>query len=537
MSQHHRAPSPFTSYVDAVLATLSATPRRTVLTDAEGRTTTAADFRDQVYGLAAELRARGATLGATVALLTGNTVEALVARYAANLAGARVVCLYDGMSAPTMASIMTSAECRMLLADARQWHLAEELRRELPRSAEGLPTLSLGPTTNGEDVLAHALRRPAVPLPSLVGPDDDWRIGYTGGTTGVPKGIRMTHGPHREGIEGRLGGAGDPPRFLACTSLAHLAGFLVDRTLYQGGSVVLRHGFEPADALATIERERITHTWLLPPLLYQLLDHPALAGTDLSSLGRVTYGGTAASPARLRQAAAALGPVLYGWYGQAEAQLITETGPGEQEMTGPDGHLTVGRAMPGVQIEIRDTDGAALPTGSRGEVLVRSPYAMQGYWKQPQLTAQVLRDGWVHTGDVGYLDERGYLYVVDRIKEMIVVVGGHVYPAELEELLLRHPAVAQCTVFGDRDDEAVEHVHAAVVAAAGHQPDLAEIRKFVTTRKGRIYAPEALHVLPAIPLTAVGKPDRQRLRAQLCHPREQVRETSSDGVLSDTAAS
>ncbi|WP_309031904.1 ANL family adenylate-forming protein, partial [Streptomyces alfalfae] len=286
-----------------------------------------------------------------------------------------------------------------------------------------------------------------------------------------------------------------------------------------------------------IERERITHTWLLPPLLYQLLDHPALAGTDLSSLGRVTYGGTAASPARLRQAAAALGPVLYGWYGQAEAQLITETGPGEQEMTGPDGHLTVGRAMPGVQIEIRDTDGAALPTGSRGEVLVRSPYAMQGYWKQPQLTAQVLRDGWVHTGDVGYLDERGYLYVVDRIKEMIVVVGGHVYPAELEELLLRHPAVAQCTVFGDRDDEAVEHVHAAVVAAAGHQPDLAEIRKFVTTRKGRIYAPEALHVLPAIPLTAVGKPDRQRLRAQLCHPREQVRETSSDGVLSDTAAS
>uniref|UniRef100_UPI002811A80C AMP-binding protein n=1 Tax=Streptomyces alfalfae TaxID=1642299 RepID=UPI002811A80C len=293
MSQHHRAPSPFTSYVDAVLATLSATPRRTVLTDAEGRTTTAADFRDQVYGLAAELRARGATLGATVALLTGNTVEALVARYAANLAGARVVCLYDGMSAPTMASIMTSAECRMLLADARQWHLAEELRRELPRSAEGLPTLSLGPTTNGEDVLAHALRRPAVPLPSLVGPDDDWRIGYTGGTTGVPKGIRMTHGPHREGIEGRLGGAGDPPRFLACTSLAHLAGFLVDRTLYQGGSVVLRHGFEPADALANIERERITHTWLLPPLLYQLLDHPALAGTDLSSLGRVTYGGTA----------------------------------------------------------------------------------------------------------------------------------------------------------------------------------------------------------------------------------------------------
>ncbi len=515
MSRHHGAPTPFTSYVEAVLATLSTAPQRTLLTDAEGRTTSGGDFRDQVYRLAAELRQRGAVVGTTVALLTGNTVEALIARYAANLAGARVVCLYDGMSAPTMASIVTSADCHMLLADTRQRHLAEELRQEPLPSAQGFPMLSLGPSTDGEDVLAQALRHPARPLPSPAGPDDDWRIGYTGGTTGVPKGIRMTHGSHRSGIEARLTDAGDPPRFLACTPLAHLAGLLVDGTLRQGGSVVLRHGFEPADVLATIERERITHTWLLPPLLYQLLDHPALSSTDLSSLGRITYGGTAASPARLRQAAAALGPVLYGWYGQAEAQHITETGPGEQEVTGPDGHLTVGRALPGVHIEVRDADGVSLPTGRRGEVLVRSPYAMQGYWKQPELTAQVLRDGWVHTGDIGYLDDKGYLYIVDRLKEMIVVVGGHVYPAELEELLLSHPAVAQCTVFGDRDDEAVEHVHAAVVPTAGHEPDLAEIREFVTARKGRLYAPEALHVLPALPLTAVGKPDRQRLRAQL----------------------
>ena len=285
--------------------------------------------------------------------------------------------------------------------------------------------------------------------------------------------------------------------------------------LHQGGQVILRHGFEPRDVLAAIERERITHTWLLPPLLYQLLDHPDLATTDLSSLCRITYGGTAASSVRLRQAAKALGPVLYGVYGQAEAQYITEAGPDVQELTGPGGHLTVGRAMPGVEIAIRAVDGTALPPGEPGEVLVRSPYVMNGYWKQPELTAEVLRDGWVHTGDVGYLDERGYLYIVDRIKEMIVVVGGHVYPAELEDLLLGHPAIAHCAVFGSRDEESVEHVHAAVVPAPGQRPSLEEIRDFVSTRKGRLYAPEALHVVPAIPLTAAGKPDKRQLRSQL----------------------
>ncbi|MGW2189889.1 ANL family adenylate-forming protein, partial [Streptomyces sp. NPDC001719] len=134
--------------------------------------------------------------------------------------------------------------------------------------------------------------------------------------------------------------------------------------------------------------------------------------------------------------------------------------------------------------------------------------------RQPELTAEVLRDGWVRTGDVGYLDEDGYLYIVDRIKEMIVVVGGHVYPAELEDLLLRHPAVAQCVVYGSRDEESLEHVHAAVVPAAGPRPSLEEIQDFVTAHKGRLYAPEALHLVPDIPLTAAGKPDRQLLRSR-----------------------
>ncbi|MBH5334750.1 AMP-binding protein [Streptomyces pactum] len=512
MSGQRKAPGERSGdYAEAVLEVLSADPGRAAVTTAEGRVIGAEELRDQVYRLAGELAERGTGPGATVALLTGNTAEALVARYAANLAGARVVSLYEGMSPPVTARIMASVDCTLVLVDAGRHREARELA-----ALGGMPgTLSLGPAGFAEDVLAAAAGRPARVLRCPAGPDDDWCVRHTGGTTGVPKGIRMSHGAYRQTLEYGISGVGTPPRYLACTSLAHLAGILTDLTLYQGGDVVLRHGFEPGDVLATIERERVTHTWLLPPLLYRLLDHPALPDTDLSSLRRVTYGGTAASPARLRQAVRALGPVLYSWYGQAEAQYITEAGPEDQEVTGPGGEPTVGRAMPGVEITVRDAGGAVLPPGERGEVVVRSPYVMSGYWKRPELTAEVLRDGWVYTGDVGHLDEDGRLYIVDRIKEMIVVVGGHVYPAELEGLLLSHPAVAQCVVFGVRDAESAEHVHAAVVPAAGHRPALAEVREFVTARKGRMYAPEALHLVPEIPLTAAGKPDRRLLRSRL----------------------
>jgi fatty-acyl-CoA synthase len=501
----------FRSYVEVVLDALSAEPSRAAVTTAEGRVIDAAEFRDRVHRLGGELAARGVGRGTTVSLLTGNTAEALIARYAANLAGARVVSLYEGMSAPVMARVLESVDCSLLLVDDQRHDTAQELSR-LPGTPE---TLALGPSGFTEDVLAAAARRPARPMPGRVGPDDDWCIRHTGGTTGIPKGIRMSHGSYRQSLDHRVTDDGAPPRYLACTSLAHLAGIFADMALLQGGSVVLRHGFEPGDVLATVQRERITHTWLLPPLLHRLLDHPDLPRTDLSSLRRISYGGTAASPARMRQAAEVLGPVLYGLYGQAEAQHITESGPGDQEVTGPGGHLTVGRALPGVEIAVRAADGTTLPPGRRGEVLVRSPYVMSGYWKQPELTAEVLRDGWVHTGDVGYLDEDGYLYIVDRIKDMIVVVGGHVYPTELEELLLSHPAVARCAVFGSRDEEAVEHVHAAVVPVPGQRPALEEIREFVTARKGRLYAPEALHLVSEIPLTAAGKPDKKLLRSQL----------------------
>ncbi|MER7849439.1 AMP-binding protein [Kitasatospora sp. NPDC096077] len=516
----------FVSAPALILRSLTATPDRRAVTTPDGTEITAGDLAATAYRLAHELIARGAGRGTTVTLLTGNTPEALAARYAAGLAGARVVNLYDGMSAPVLAEITASVDTTLLLVDAERYADAPALLPLL--DGPDRPTvLTLGPGPKGpaaeaigEDVIAASAHHPAEDPAVPVGPDDHLGIRHTGGTTGIPKGILSLHGPYRRAFDGPLADPRPdavPPRFLAATSLAHLAGVYSDLILHHGGSVVLQRSFDPGQVLAAVARERITDLWVLPPLLYRLLDHPAVATTDLSSLQRIAYGGCASSPARIREAIEVFGPVLLSGYGMSEAQNIAVLAPEEHDRVGHGGQISVGRPLPGVEVAIRDADGTELPVGEQGQVHVRSATLMAGYWKRPDLTAQVLHDGWLDTGDIGYLDADGYLYLADRLKDLIIVVGGHVYPTEVEELLLTHPDVAQCAVYGVRDEQQAEHVHAAVVPAPGRHPRLEEIRAFVTAAKGRIYAPEALHLVDAIALTPVGKPDKKRLRETLPH--------------------
>ncbi|MFC5718682.1 AMP-binding protein [Streptomyces gamaensis] len=498
----------FTDYASAVLDALSRDPGRPALTDADGRRLSAGQFRDDTYRMTAELAARGIGKGSTVCLLTGNTPEALAARYAANLTGARMVYLYDGMAPETLARIVESVETTALVVDSTRYADAAHLLPliDVPH------VLTLGTAGFGEDLLALSARHEARRPEPDIGPEDDYCIRYTGGTTGVPKGIRWVHGPFRSVLDRPMPGMGEPPRYLACTPLGHVAGLFSDWSLYHGGSVVIHRSFDAGNVLATVGRERITHFWVVPPQLYQLIDHPDRTAADLSSLRRITYGGASASATRLREALAAFGPVLYGGYGQSEAGMIAQCSPEEHAVTGHGGRITAGKPASDVEVVIRDEHGTPLPAGQEGEITVRSEGVMRGYWKQPELTAQVLKDGWVHTGDVGYLDNKGYLFVVDRIKDMIIVVGGHVYPAELEELLLTYPGVAACAVFGVRDADDNEYVHAALVPAPGDRPDPDGVREFVGEHRGRMYVPSAVHVVGDIPLTPMGKPDRKRLR-------------------------
>ncbi|MFG3257603.1 AMP-binding protein [Streptomyces sp. NPDC048172] len=502
------APPAYRSFVDDILDSLAVDPAQEVLVH-QGRRITAGAFRDLVLRLARALRALGLARGQTVTLLSGNLPEALAARYAANLLGCQVNHLYDKLSADSQAALVRDVETRALIVDPAHAERAAEITGRAP-----VPhVLTLGAGKPGTDLLELAAAEPAEPMPGLARPEDICSIRHTGGTTGHPKGICTSF--ERVGRMRRGFAADDTgrPRQLVCTTLAHAAGLVADHLLAEGGTVVLQEGFDPGRVLAAIERERITHLYLLPPLLYRLLDHPGADRTDTSSLRQLIYGGCQASPARIADAVRRFGPVLLQGYGQTEAGSISVLGPEDHDLDRPERLRTVGRVLDGVEVAVRDPDGNDLPHGAHGEICVRSRHVMQGYWKQPELTAEVLRDGWLHTGDVGFLDDEGYLTLVDRIKDMIVVVGGHVYTTELEDLLNSHPQVSQSAVFGTRDSDRAEQVHAVVVRAPGAGVDADELRAMVRVRRGALYEPAHLTFVDELPLTDTGKPDKKLLRA------------------------
>ncbi|MGW6564913.1 class I adenylate-forming enzyme family protein [Streptomyces sp. NPDC054975] len=514
MSQNQRATGTdrgFTGYAEDLLQVLARHPDRPALLTADRSPVSAGELSALTCRLARAMRARGIGPGQTVSLLTGNTPLALAARYAVPLAGARLVYLYDVMPPKALAHIVGDVDTRLLLVDSsRHADLGPLL------SLVGIPAVaSLGPVPGCEDLVAAAALHAPDPLGGHADPHADWCIRHTSGTTGVPKALQVTHGQYKRCLNSLHVDAGDPPRFLANTPLSHVAGLCADVTLLQGGSVVLEPAFDAGATLAAVERESVTHLWLLPPLLHQLLDHPSLATTDVSSIKRITYGGSPASAARLDRAAEVFGPVLHSWYGQSETLGLTEVRPEEHLLVGHHGQITVGRPMPEVALVIRDANGLPLPAGHQGEIYARSPGMMRGYWKQPELTAQTMRDGWVRTGDIGYLDDNGYLFLVGRSNDLIKVPGGGIYPSEIEAVLLTHPAIAQCAVFGVCDEDAAEHIHAAIVPAQEHRITPEEVRAHITTQLTRAYAPSTIHFVADIPRTAIGKPDKNQLRSQL----------------------
>ncbi|MFG2894145.1 AMP-binding protein [Streptomyces sp. NPDC048248] len=499
----------FRTYVEENLDALSADPARELLVH-QGRRVSAGEFRALVFRMARALGAQGVDRGQTITLLSGNLPETIAARYAANLLGARVNHLYNKLSADSQAAIVRDVETHALIVDPRMVERAEEIAG----SASVPALLILGPSKTGTDLLELAAAQSGEPLPGRAQPQDVCTIRHTGGTTGHPKGICTTFAQARW----FRGAPSDLPvgerRQLVCTTLAHAAGMIADSTINSGGTVVLLDDFDPATALAAIERERITDLFVLPPLLYQLMDHPDAPHTDTSSLRTLTYGGCQASPARIADAVRAFGPVLVQGYGQNEAGGISVLAPEDHDPLRPDRLRSAGKVLPGVEVAIRDASGRDLPTGEHGEICVRSPMVMQGYWKQPELTAEVLRDGWLHTGDVGHLDGEGYLTIVDRLKDMIVVVGGHVYTTELEDLLNTHPDVLQSAVFGVRDADRTERVHAVVVRAPGSGVDDRELCAMVRSARGAMYEPARVTFTDALPLTDAGKPDKKELRTQ-----------------------
>ena len=343
----------------------------------------------------------------------------------------------------------------------------------------------------------------------------------TGGTTGRPKGVMLTG--HNIETMSALTLMSYPfrprPRYLALAPLTHAAGVCFP-VMTLGGGIVIMPAPDLTEFLALVEKDKITHTFLPPTLIYLLLDHNHLAETDTSHLQCLWYGAAPMSASRLEEALTKIGPVMGQLFGQSEAPMMISTlAPADHFRD--DGSLaterlsSAGRPTPLTTVAIMDDEGHLLGPGQRGEIVARGPLVMAGYYKNPQASAEAARHGWHHTGDIGYLDEDNYLFIVDRAKDMIITGGFNVYSAEVEQVLLAHPAVQDCAVIGLPDEKWGERVTAVVQLRPGQSVTEAEVRSFVKDRLGSVKAPKQVEVWPDLPRSKVGKVLKVEVKARL----------------------
>jgi long-chain acyl-CoA synthetase len=347
------------------------------------------------------------------------------------------------------------------------------------------------------------------------GDDDLAALLYTGGTTGRAKGVMLSHANlHYTGAAAHESAyVPGINRGLGTLPLSHAYGILVTISGMhhpEPGFAVLLRWFDPVAFPALIAEHRLQISAVVPSMLQILLGQP-LEEHDLSSLSSVTSGGAPLAPDVAAEFCRRVPSVsIRQGYGLTETGALISSNPVGRERPG-----SVGRPVPGCEVEIVDDDGAILPAGEAGEITARSPGVMQGYWRAPEATAETIQKGRLHTGDIGYQDEDGYLYIVDRKKDLIIRGGFNVYPRDVEDALLEHPAVSVAGVIGQPNDRHGEEVVAFVSLVDGAALTSEELIAWARERIGGYKYPRSIHVVDAVPLTPVGKIDRKALRVRL----------------------
>jgi acyl-CoA synthetase (AMP-forming)/AMP-acid ligase II len=358
--------------------------------------------------------------------------------------------------------------------------------------------------------------------PQLTHSDEDTIFHlYTSGTTGFPKGVCLTNhcmGEQRK-AEDQFGEwfvrSDIQEVIINATPNFHVGGLgwlLI--SLFRGAKVLLMPAPEPDRFLDLIEKESVTHLFAVPVTLGLMLEEQKRQPRDLSSLKVIHYGAAAIAPALLREAIEILGCEFVQYYGMTESNgIVTVLAPGEHRLDRPERLNSVGRAIPGTELQIRDELGNVLPPGANGEVWIHSPTIMKGYWKLPEATARVLENGWYRSGDGGRLDEEGFLYLGDRIRDMIISGGENIYPSEIENALFEHPAVSDAAVIGVPHQKWGEAAKAAVVLADGQEASPEELISFLRGRLAGYKIPRIYEFIPELPRTASGKVKKFQLRS------------------------
>jgi fatty-acyl-CoA synthase len=502
------------TFTDLVLTALRRWPDRIAFRQ-DGRDVSYRQLEDGIGRLAALLHRRGLEPGGGVGVLSPNRPEVYLAQVAPSFAGGRSTALHPLGGLEDHAYACDEAELRILLVDPRYAARAGELLERCP-SVEHV--LTFGPADVGDDLgpcledtaprrLAYGQRDPE---------DLTWLL-YTGGTTGVPKAAMLPERAVAQMVQSVSIGWDLPARrrYLACAPISHAAGMMVTPVLLSGGTVILMTSFDPGEWLHLVAAERATLALLVPTMIYAVLDHPDLDAADLSSLETVMYGASPMSPTRLVEGIERIGPVFAQLYGQTECAGIGTSMSRADHRPDDLTRLTAcGFPMPGARVTIRDDDGTEVETGQPGEICVQGASVMQGYFKQPELTAAAIGQGFLRTGDVAVCDDDGLVSIVDRKKDMIVSGGFNVFPREIEDVLTTDPTVSAAAVIGVPDDKWGEAVKALVVARPGATVDPETLRQLVRQHKGAVYVPKSVEVVDALPLTPVGKADKKVLRAQ-----------------------
>lgn len=460
----------------------------------------------------AVLIAGGLRRGDRVALLGANRAELWCAMTAAQLCGAAATALHPRGGLADHLWQLDDAGVDTVVIDPQAFG---ERGGEIA-AAGGRRVLTLGPAPYGADLLAAAQAAGSVTAQDLARQDDVASLNYTGGTTGRPKGVLRRHRASLASAVAVLAEFELParPRYLAVAPISHVSGTKVLPTLARGGTVHLMPGFDPEAMLDVIAAQRITHTLLVPTMVYTLLDTPALARGDLASLELVLYGASAMAPARLAEGIDRLGPVFAQLYGQSECYPICVLPREAHDVRDLAGLAACGYPATGADVALLDDEDQPVAQGEAGEICVRAPWAMDEYWNQPAQTEAALRGGWLHTGDIARADDTGRLFMMDRKKDMIVTGGFNVYSREVEDALASHPAVASAAVVGAPDPRWGEAVTALVVRRAGAVCDAADLQRHVRTVKGPLHAPKRVDFVEALPVTSLGKIDKKALRAR-----------------------
>jgi acyl-CoA synthetase (AMP-forming)/AMP-acid ligase II len=336
---------------------------------------------------------------------------------------------------------------------------------------------------------------------------------FTGGSSGQPKGVQQSFRCINTLVASVVIAFELNPtdRFLCAAPMTHGAGALLLPILSRGGCIVLTADASPGNLLELIEHERITTTWLPPTLLYKLIDEQKAHARDMSSLRHLIWGGAAASVVRLKEAKKVFGPVIEVVYGQTEAPLILSYGRAA-DLEG-ERIASVGRVGPLAEVAILDSTGKRLGPHQLGEICGRGDLLMKGYRNMPEETARTIVAGWLHTGDMGMFDEDGFLYVKDRIRDVVITGGFNVYPSDVEAAIASHAAVSEVVVFGVPDDHWGERVEAAVEVRAGLTATQQEIIAHCRELLGPVKTPKRIHIVTTLPRSPVGKVQRREARA------------------------